>query len=261
MTRCADFLDYEHFEGRVRRADAAAASVASQASFHGFAIVTSWSRAEAAALLPDELVLAPNTSDTPELHPVVFLFGDQRGGAAVYGGFTFPTAVVYQEFTLALPFVRHRDGDRLLIHVPRMVCSFPPAMWVGNAAYGFEKRLGSMGFEGPIYAVRDAGGALLCHAHFETGVPRATAVARDFDAFRALFDQPVTGRRTDGRFVSSLWRFDCNDARIRPADALVTIDAPFAAGIRPGEHPDVEGGSFAVEGMVWRLSWPRACGF
>lgn len=261
MTRCADFLDYEHFEGSVHRDDASAASVASQASFHGFAVVTSWSRAEAAALLPEELVLAPNTSATPELHPVVFLFGDQRGGAAVYGGLTFPTAVVYQEFTLALPFVRHREGDRLLIHVPRMVCSFPPAMWVGNAVYGFEKRMGSMRYEGPIYAVRDSGGALLCHAHFETAPPADPNVTRDFEAFRSLFDQPVTGRRADGRFVTSFWKFDCRDARIRAADALVTIDAPFAAGLYPGEHADVASGSFAVEGMVWKLSWPRACGF
>lgn len=211
-------------------------------------------------LLPASLVLAENRSRSRDLHPVVFLFGEQRHGATIFGGVTVPTPVVYGEFTMAVPFVRHRGGRFLHTYLPRMVCSYFPATWVGNAYYGFGKRMGSMGWEGRIFAVCDEAGALWFHAHVGEHAPDS-ASPRSMEALRSLFALPVVGIRSDGRYVSSYWDFDFAAAQVRPIDVLLTIDAPFAAGLVPGDHGGFPGGSFAVDGLVWRLSWPANCQF
>jgi hypothetical protein len=250
-----DLLDPRSFDGVVQRAGASA-RMASQAAFHGCAVATAWPREEVAALLPDRLTLAPSRGASTDRHPVVFLFGDQRHGAALYGGVTFPTPVVYEEATLAIPFVRHQD-ESLWIYVPRMVCSFAPAMWTGNASYGFRKCMGRVRREGPFYRVTDLAGSPWLEAQVEVADRAPGEPDRHrFEALRALFDQPVLGFRSDGRPVRSYWQFDAREARVRPADAIVCVLQPFVEGLRPGEHPDLEAGSFEIEGMVWRLSWP-----
>lgn len=254
----SELPDTTCFEGALR--DGSAATFASQAFFHGCISITAWRSDEVQRLLPEPLVLAENRSRSPDLHPVAFLFGEQRYGATIFGGLTLPTPIVYQEFTMAVPFVRHRGGRFLHTFLPRMVCSYFPATWVGNTHYGFGKRMGQMRWEGRIFAVCDATGELWLHAHVEE-LPPSAATARSFERARALFALPVVGIRSDGRHVSSYWDFDVRAAQVRPVDAMVTIDAPFATGLLPGEHADVPGGSFAVDGLVWRLSWPGHCQF
>ena len=252
----SQLLDIRSFEGVVHPADGST-RMASQAAFHGCAVVTEWPRAEVEALLPAPLVLARSHSEPGDRHPVVFLLGDQRQGAALFGGVTLPTPVVYEEFSMAVPFVRHREGEALQIFVPRMICSFFPAMWTGNLSYGFGKRMGRVQREGPFYSVSDTSGSLLFRAQVEVQDRGLDAPnRRQFEALRMLFELPVFGIRPDGSFVSSYWDFDVRQARVRPADAIVTIAAPFASGLRLGEHADIETGSFEIDGMLWRLSWP-----
>lgn len=243
------------YHGTVRGAREAHLALASQAVFSGSIVVTSWTREEVAPLVPDPLVLAEPREQETERHPVVFLFGHQRYGAPIFGRLAFPTPVVYEEFTMAVPYVRHRDARSLHLYLPRMICSYAPATWTGNAFYGFGKRMGRLEWRGPICAVCDAEGRLLAHVQLEREAESA-GVPPNFDAIRGLLEPPVAGRRDDGRWVESYWSFDFARARVAAADALVTIDRAFADGLRPGTHPDLPAGSLHVRDVVWRLSLP-----
>lgn len=249
------------FDGRVQTAESAGAPLASQAVFYGCVVVTSWPRDDVRVLLPDDLEPASDVSGSSGRHPVVFLLGDQRRGAVIFAGIEFPSRLVYQEFTMAVPFVRHRSGRFLHIYLPRMVSSFLPATWVGNRAYGFAKCSGRIEREDRVHAVRDDTGGLLLRACVDVRDSLEDAARCNFETLRTWFELPVTGIRSDGRYVSSYWRLDFRGARVSAAEASVEIHAPFARGVVPGRHASVAHGSFGVEGMVWRLSWPVSCRF
>ena len=51
-----------------------------RSTFDGCIVFSSWQREDVEALLPEALELPASTSATPDRHPVVFLFGDQREG-------------------------------------------------------------------------------------------------------------------------------------------------------------------------------------
>lgn len=259
MVSCAaPMLGPSGFRGPVCGIDAARATWGAQSSFHGNVAVSVWPRATVQALLPPDLVLATRTAGPRDAHPVLFLFGDQRAGAPIYGGVPLRSAVVYQEFAMVVPFVRHRGGRFLHSWLPRMVCSWPLATWTGNVHYGFAKRMGRMGWQGPIYTVADERGALLFHAHVEIEADTA-ADPEAVVALRAALALPLAGVRRDGRFVSAYWDLDFAAARVRRARARIAIDAPFADGLEPGEH--AARAALGVENAIWRLSWPTRCRF
>lgn len=252
-------LEVSRFPGRVDAAERAGTPLASQAWFHGHAVVTLWPRADIEALLPPPFEPAPNPR-LPDSHPVLFLFGDQRNGAVIYGGVTLASRVVYQEFTMAVPFARHRECGSLHLYLPCMVSSFRPAVLTGNRVYGFAKRVGRLTRHGCVCAVRDADGTLLFEAHVEPTTADGAAATR-FDTLRRWLALPVTGRREDGRWVSSYWHFDVARARIRPARARVRVAAALSPGVAAGRHVALPGGAFEVGAMRWVLSWPSRAGF
>src|SRR4029453_3625044 len=125
------FLGKESFPGPCVCAATSSGSYAGQAHFNGCIAFSNWQKEEVAAVLPDELELAVNTSAASELHPVAFIFGEQTDGATIFGGITFPMGVNYHELAFAIPFVKHRRGPYLHTFVPRMYSSFFPATWAG----------------------------------------------------------------------------------------------------------------------------------
>lgn len=249
-------LDRSAFRGPVLDVDAFPGSFVGQATFNGYVVFCLWPRSRVARLLPGDLVLAANVSPAPELHPVVFVFGDQTRGATLYGGLPFDFGVRYQEFAFAVPFVHERGGRYLHTHLVAMVSSNWPATWSGNVYYGFPKQMGAMGWQGPLYLVMDAGGRLMLHAQVEpTGDWRAGGALPEVTRVRGVFSLPVLGRSSSGLPVSSYFDWGFSSARVRPVAAGVTIDLPFAEGLEIGSHAGATG-SLEVEGMTWRLSWP-----
>lgn len=257
------FLGAESFPG-LSVARGAGTSFVGQADFDGCIAFCNWDREDVAVALPAELVLADNTSTARDVHPIVFIFGKQREGATIFGGLTFPLAVSYHEFALAIPFVRHRRGAYLHTFVPRMYASFFPAMWAGNAHYGLAKEMASMQSDGSRFVIATPAGAALFHASVEPDgdwAPGAHCQLPNFAAMRAVFGLPILGRRSDGRYVSSYFGWDFSAARVRAARAALSIDAPLAAGLTPRECTALAAGTFDVRHMVWRLSWPIPCRF
>jgi hypothetical protein len=258
------FLGKESFPGPWVCAGISSGSYAGQAHFNGCIAFSNWLKEEVAAVLPDELELAVNTSAAPGLHPVAFIFGEQTEGATIFGGVTFPMGVNYHELAFAIPFVKHRRGRYLHTFVPRMYSSFFPATWAGNAHYGLGKEMGTMRWEGPLFAVATAEGTPVFHASIEPvgeweAGPRCDLP--NFAAMRAVFALPVVGRRTDGTYVTSYFGWDFGAARVRPARAALSINAGLAQGVNPHSCATVSSGTFEVRRMIWRLSWPVSCRF
>jgi hypothetical protein len=232
---------------------------AGQASFTGFLVTSSWPRAEVAALLPPELELAESVSPMPPFHPVVFTFGDQHAGSMIFGGVAVEVGPTYSEFCMAVPFVRRRGGQSLQLFFPRMYSSSYPAYWHGNASYAMPKIMATMGWRGSTFAVAAPDGAPLVHAEVERSGAWRPAIAGDapgFVALREAFALPIAGRRGDGSIVSSYFRWELDETRLRPAGATVEIQAPLVDGLGRSRRTGLPGGTFEVEDMVWKITWP-----
>jgi len=258
----ASILSRHAFSGPALDVVAAGGSFVGQATFQGVVVCCLRPRAEIAALLPAELALAANDSATPDLHPVVFVLGEQTDGATIVGGRSVPLGIRYGEFALAIPFVRYGGGTHLHTWIPAMVSGYAPATWSGNALYGFGKRMGDVRRDGPFLLVTSEERALLLHATLEVRGAWGPAGADEPPALafvREIFALPVVGRRADGTWACSYFGWDFAAARVRAADACVSVERPIVAGLPLGDYHDATAGTFEVEGMLWRLTWPMPC--
>src|SRR2546427_10082470 len=256
------FMGKSWFDGPALDVSAAGVSFVSQARFDGCVALSHWPRGEVERLLPAELELATNASPTPDLHPVVFVFGDLSDGAVIVGRVTLPLGIAYQEFAVAVPFVKYRRGRQLRTYVPRMYSSYRPAVWSGNANYGLAKRPATMRWQGPFFVITGEDGALLLHIGLERGdgwTPASRCELPNFVAMREILAMQVLGRKASGAYVCCYFGWDFGQALVRTADSCVSIDGPVANGIGSRRCPDVAGGTFELRGAIWRLSWPAPC--
>jgi hypothetical protein len=236
---------------------ASGAPLAGQARFNGAVLFLNWSRRDVEAVLPADVTLAAN-SLVPAMHPVVFIVGEQTEGALIFGGFTIPTGIRYEEVAIAVPFVRCGRDPALHIYIPRIYSSYFPAVWNGNVHYGFAKRLARIGSDGAAVVVTEDGAPLLRAELTPAGdwLSGAHCSLAHFEAMCAVFALPVLGRRGDGRYVRSRFEWGFEDAAVRRIGGHVSIEASLGQGLTPRRCPvDPEGG-FEVRGMLWRLTWP-----
>ena len=258
------FLSRAVFAEPTLDADAATVSFVSQARLNGCIVLCNWKRGEVERLLPAELALGTNTSPTPDLHPVAFVFGDLTDGATLFGGVTFFTGIAYQEFAMAIPFVKHTHCAHLHTYIPRMYSSYFPPTWSGNTYYGFAKEIARLRWHGPIFMITTDDDRLLLHVPVETGgswLPGGSCQLPNFAAMQEIFALPVVGRKADGTYICSYFSWDFSNALVRPADSCVSIDAPLFEGLTPRRCDDVSSGTFQVQHMLWKLSWPSSCRF
>jgi hypothetical protein len=256
------FLDRSAFRGVVRDAERAGAAFVGAARFSGWFACANWPRAALEALLPPALRLARNVSAAPEVHPLLFVFGEQSEGTILFGGMNVPMGVRYREFALAIPYVTRRDGRHLHTYVPRMYSSLHPPVRDGNVHYGFNKALAELERQGPIVTLTAAAGPLLWHAAVESSggwCRAARAALPNLAALQAAFTLPNVGRKESGRYVRSYFGFDWQGAQVRPVRCAMSIDAPLVDGLAPQRCHSVAGGAFEVRGLLWRLSWPEPC--
>jgi hypothetical protein len=255
-------LDRSAFPGPALDARTAGVSFVGETRFNGCIACTHWARAALQALLPPGLALAANVSATPDVHPVIFIFGEQLEGTILFGGMSIPLGVHYSEFGLAIPYVVHRDGRSLHTYVPRMYSSFFPPVRDGNVHYGFGKALAALAWHGCIATLTAPDGGLLWHAAVEPAGPwtRARHAPPNLAALRAALALPILGRKANGRYVRSYFDLGFADAQTRPLRCAISIDAALIEGLTPQRCYAVPDGAFEVRGMVWHLSWPEPLG-
>jgi hypothetical protein len=257
-----EFLGKDSFLGPC--IDTSSPTFVGQADFNGCIAFCNWSREDVARVLPAELELAVNTSATPELHPLVLIFGEHTQGATIFGGVTFPTGVRYHEFGMAVPFVKHRRGRHLHTFVPFMCSSFFPATWAGNVHYGFSKAMATMWWEGALFIMTKPDGALLLHAAVEPAgdwVPGAHCDLPNFAGMRSIFAMPVLGRKQDGTYVQSYFGWDYSMASVRSMWASVSTETTLIQGLAQRTCTSLRSATFEVQRMTWRLSWPESYRF
>jgi len=257
-----EFLGRDSFLGACL--DAPKLTFVGRADFNGCIAFFNWSRVDVARVLPSELELAANVSVTPDVHPLVLIFGEQERGATIFGGMTLPTGVGYYELGMAIPFVTHRRGRHLHNFIPLMYSSFFPPIWAGNVHYGFSKAFAAMRWEDSLFIVTRPDGALLLRATVEPAgdwVPGRNCDLPNFDEMRSVFALPVLGRRQDGTYVKSYFRWDYGAARVRAVRAAVSIEAKLIEGVAPRTCMSLRSATFEVQRMEWRISWPASCRF
>jgi len=255
-------LDRSAFSGSVLDAHRAGARFAGTARFSGCFACTTWPRSALEKLLPPSLALAPNVSGTADVHPLLFLFGQQREGSILFGGMTVPMGQQFTEFGVAIPYVTRRDEPHLHTYVPRMYSSGFAQVRDGNVHYGFNKQQAALDHHGPIVTLSTSEGPLLWHAAVEAAGPwrrNGEAASASATALQAAFALPIIGRKESGRYVRSYFDLGWRDALIRPVRCAMSIDAPLIDGLDPQSCASATDGAVEVRGMLWRLSWPEQC--
>lgn len=221
-------------------------------------LVAQWPSACVRKLLPQQLRLAPGSSVTGAWAPVVFIFGRQSEGANIFGGVTLRTRTSYCEFALGLPGVFHERYGGPFTYFPSMVCSHLPAVWLGNAHYGFAKRLGSMAWTRSLFSVTDNRGSLVFDAVVEP--QGAWDEAADVEVFRDvkahMTTNPILGRKSNGTWVLSHFDWDSSDATARSVRATPCAYPPLSPALDPYDDGRPAPVGVEVSQMIWRLGWP-----
>ena len=233
----------------------AAAPLPLRSVFDGAIVLVSRPVEEIVGLLPQGLV--PVEGRAAGSHPLLVVFGRQSRCAMRIGGRMVerPRGFTYGELGLIVPRVRSRVGGRPLAWVPLMRSSDPVAVWSGRRLWGFGKQRADMGWHGPIFAARDAGGLLFeARVALREGARRPGREASDA-WLRALSSQPMLSRLDDGRFVRARFAWRGDGARMRPVRAHLTLHAGLGLGERRMRTDPAAG--FLVEGMRWELGWPQ----
>jgi len=226
--------------------------------FAGCIVATHVSRHAIEALLPPGIALADTTA-APDSHPLVFIFGQQSEGTILFGGMSYPLGVRYTEFGVAIPYVTFGADRDLHTYVPRMYSSYFPPVRDGNMHYGFGKAQAVIDWHGPIATLVTPDGVLLCHATIAALAAwhRDASAAHELAWVQAAFALPVLGRKANGRYVRSRFRFDFRDAVVRPVRCAMAIEVPLVDGMAAQRCYSAPGEAVEVRGMLWQLSWPE----
>jgi hypothetical protein len=215
-----------------------------EATFNGCVAVCDRPRREIERWLPRGIRLTePSTQERAD-HPIVFLFGEQTRGTIHFGGVPFPLGIRYDEFALLVPNVELGASSRLHTLVARMYSSYFPAVWSGNAHYGFAKELARMRWRGTEFSLTSPGGRVAVRAVVERRAEwgrAATSPSRARSTLELLTRLSALGMRRDGSVMRSRFHFGLDRAQVREVDAEITVDSSIVAGQPLAIHRATEG--------------------
>lgn len=228
--------------------------------FSGCVVATHHPRRAIERLLPADLSLAAGAHESgADTHPLIFIFGRQTEGTILFGGMSYPLGVKYTEFGMAIPSVTYGGGGDLHTYVPRMYSSYFPPVRDGNMHYGFSKTQAAIDWHGPIATLTTPGGVLLWHAATEPVAAwrRRPDAVHELAWIEAAFACPILGRKANGRYVRSHFRFGFRDAVLRPIRCAMAIEVALLDGMAAQRVYSAPGQAVEVQGMLWQLSWPE----
>lgn len=230
---------------------------AGRATFDGWFALANWPTDFVRDFLPSRLRLAEHAG--AETHQVLFVFGRQRDTALLYGGAATPVGTDYDEFGIVVPAVCLDDRPDPFSYVPCMYSSSSSATWIGNHIYGLGKRECRVAARRDSWTMMSVDGQVLFHAFLEVTHPGDArgAAAAGLQPVSRVARSPILGARDPDEWVVSCFGWGFADALVRPARALLSVDAPLRGGIGVRRDAVANGCAWQVHGMVWRLSWPQ----
>ena len=240
------------FPGPARKVDPQRARFVGQAHFDGSIAVFQRPRAEIERLLPPGLALAWSTS--PDLHPVVYVFGEQREGTVIFGGRPIALGIRYPEVALAVPFVRGSASRYLHTWMAYMATSHEAAAWSGTRLYGYAKELARLEHDAESFRVLDADGDCRIRASVRTRGDVDLPGPDALETVREMFRLPIVGQNGTG-LVGSFFDWTFAEAEVRAIDVAVDWIRPPLPGLAAGAWS--ADAAFAVRQMRWRVSWPE----
>lgn len=258
-----EFLGEADFEGHPLPPPGPVTGGGLQGTYNGVMTFSNINRTIVGQLLPPNFELAPRkTSKTPNLHPIVLMFGDPTDGALVVNSTTIqPTGIHYSEMILAVPFVQKMgQSGAWHTYIVRMYLDNQAAV-NGGIPYAYQKVLANIEWQGRHARIWNNIGNDLLEADFRWG-------AKWYDgseAFQKLpnFQDMVNIMTTEILGYNGLipicsqfeWNFD--RARVAKAYTSYTMKAPFRAnmGAWPALSPfdNVKNGAVVLRGVRWRL--------
>lgn len=228
------------------------------------AFVVQLSDAEAQALLPAPLTLAPEfAGKQPGRHPLVFLFSTVMPKKA----HLMPILVdmPYEEFAVFMPHVRHPALDGDFLHSVILYLDSRMAVWIGQYPYRFPKiharidqgegtRFGRFNVEVDKQAVVNFDYELVAG---DAAAGQATDIAAQLRQLDNWFSQPlINGKR---KFTCSLmdWEISTREQPVRTMGRITWQETWLADNRRLA--PFTEDISGLKLETLWYLSMPFGC--
>jgi len=249
------FLGLKDFSGsyQPRRSDT---KTGGQSTYHGKIVFTNIARNIVADVLPQDLRLAANNSETPDLHPVVYLYGHQTNTKWVINGRKIPVGRDYQELILVIPFVQNVKGEKWHNYIVRIYLNDKAAREIGNKFFGYAKHDATFNETGTQFTVL-VDGRPTSHATVATLGPWQTSkdaerTLPNYRDIQTIFEMPVLGMKEERktlRFICSYfeWRYDSVEvAPVRSQHHLLLS----------GSLTSVPEGAIAIRNLQWRIDHP-----
>jgi hypothetical protein len=237
-----------------------------QATYIGVLTFTNIDRDRVAELLPSGFQLAPRkTTRTPNVHPVILLFGDQTDGASVLPVVPpQPSGFHYSEMIFAVPFVQQTGQPGWHTFIVRMYLD-NIATTIAGLAFGYQKEHAWIEWTGDyarIWNSNPLDGHEILEGNFSWGAQwydgnDALQTIPNFQDMVNIMTTRLLGR-TGGNSICSHFEWNLDQAKVARAKTSYTMKAPFRSGMSawPGLPPfkNVKDGAVVVRGMRWRLA-------
>ncbi len=247
-----------------------------QSTFNGIVTFNNVDKDLVSELVPTDYELADrSTSELPDKHPIVLLFGDQTDGAGVVSGdpvYPYNDRIHYSEIILLIPFVK-KSGDptgQWHNYVARMYLDHTVPLG-GGIFYGYKKLPAIINWAGQDAHAREAlpWGSDLLNGSFKwfgTWHSGTSALANlpNFDDTAEILATGILGdhRWLDKRTCSN-WEWSLEDARIAKVSASYSMEKKFrsemSSWLALSPFTSEDNSAFFLKGVRWRLAEPKDC--
>jgi len=251
-----------------------AAADAGEGTYNATMVTLSLPRKEVASMLASGLELGTPPSEVLKdgEHPVVFAFGFQQDVRPVIHAGKFPFDWTYQEFIMAVPFVRfsdHPERGQLTHPVNLYLDKLPPV--VLGWAYGLPKMMAD-GFETnsssyEVFAKPSNTSTSMRVLAATWGAGGAKKAASEFPNFAGLaqgLKLPLVGASHVPGFLCSNFDWGLDVMQLTAATGEVEVGATFVGDLQPRRVPFVGLDEAPVSGFLmetkWTMSTPFNCG-
>lgn len=266
------FLGPTDFVGTFRK-PSSVPEIGAESRFRGALTFFNLPRPDVARIVPEGLQLAAKRASTPDVHPVLLIFGrhdDLRW--LLNGPDPPPLPLSYSELVLLVPFVQRSGKAKWHSLAARMYLDNAAACHLGNEYYGYAKEMAT------FFRTCDDGALLRCEIrkgttrYFDADLrhtgswlnhEQAVTTLPNYLDMQIILSMPILGIK-DGRYLCSYFQWDPSAISIRSIVTRHEFAEPFVNGMDSWTKKNlysVIDGAIALRDLQWRLGRPFDCEF